>query len=134
MRKKIKRDALTVLGGIQKLFRVTPGIDQMYREIQMMKFKIRPIQGNVMAFNLNNARFIETLWRLGKLEEFFQKEYDKLSTKEQRIFVKVFDEIYKKQQDDLNHVDLKQTKPSDKQGNFLEIEIFKEKILKKKPN
>ena len=47
----------------------------MFEEVRMMKFKIKPIQGDVSAFNLKNERFIESLWSLGKLDEFFHKEF-----------------------------------------------------------
>ena len=50
----------------------------MYEEIRMMKFRIRPLQGNVLSVNLNNEKFIEVLWSMGKLDEFYGDKQNKL--------------------------------------------------------
>ena len=102
----------------------------MYEEIQMMKFKVRPIQGNLSEVNLNNEKFVETLWSLGKLDEFFQKEFYQLSPKNKELFMKIFDDIYEKYQQDLNRVSL-QWEKARPASRFLEVEIFKEVRSKK---
>jgi hypothetical protein len=134
MRKKIKKDVIKVLGNIQKLLGSKPSTQQMFRDVQMMKFRVRPIQGDILAFDLNNRKFIETLWSLGKLDEIFQKEYYGLSTKDKEIFMKVFDGVYKKHQEELNNVNLDMHRPASKKSSLIEVEIFKEKLLKKQTN
>ena len=62
----------------------------MFEEVQMMKFKIKPIHGDVSAFNLKNISFIESLWSLGKLDEFFHREFPQLSKKDQEVFLRFF--------------------------------------------
>ncbi len=102
----------------------------MYEEIQMMKFKVRPIQGDLSAVNLNNEKFITTLWSLGKLDEFFQKEFYQLGGKNKDLFKKVFDSIYERYQNDLNRVSLLWERTPAKE-NFLEVEIYKERLGRK---
>ena len=74
MRKKINKDILSLINNIQKIISTKPNTDQMFEEVRMMKFKIKPIQGDLMSFNLKNQHFIESLWSLGKLDEFFFRE------------------------------------------------------------
>jgi hypothetical protein len=134
MRKKTTKDVLSLFGNIQKQILTKPDVDQMYAEIQMMKFKIRPIQGDLTAFNLKNENFIESLWSLGKLDEFFYKEVPNLSKKEKEVFMRIFDSLYFKYQQQLNHTNLQQKEVFVKNSGLLELEIFKEKKLKKQHN
>lgn len=47
--------------------------EQMVRDVSMMKFKIRPLQGDVMRLNFANATFVETIWQLGMMDELSKK-------------------------------------------------------------
>lgn len=130
MRKKTTKDILGLMSKFQKYLNDKPSLSKMFQDVQMMKFKIRPIQGDLSAVNLQNKKFIETLWSLGKLEEFFQKEYDQLPIRNKELFKKVFESIYERYQNDLNKVDLHWEKQP-KQNGFLEVEIYKEKLYRK---
>ncbi|MEK7597140.1 MAG: hypothetical protein AAB441_00670 [Patescibacteria group bacterium] len=134
MKKKISRDVISLFGNIQKIISAKPNINQMFEEVQMMKFKIKPIQGDLMSFNLRNEQFIESLWSLGKLDEFFFREVPTLSKKEKEIFMKFFDSLYFKYQQQLNQSNLQQRKLTLKRTGLLELEIYKEGKLKKKVN
>ena len=134
MRKKTTKDIISLFGNIQKEISSKPDVNQMYKDVQMMKFKIKPIQGDLMAFNLKNENFIESLWSLGKLDEFFFKEVPFLSKKEKEIFVKIFDSLYFKYQQQLNQSNLQQRKVTLTKIGLLEMEIYKERKLKKKVN
>ncbi len=134
MIKKTSRDLLSLFGNIQKTISTKPAIDKMFEEIQMMKFKIKPLQGDVSAYNLKNEKFIESLWSLGKLDEFFHKEFPRLSKKEQEIFLTFFDTIYLKYQQQLNQINLQPTKVMTTKAGLLELEIYKERRLRKKAN
>lgn len=125
-------DVLEVINSFQKSLNKKPSQEKMYEEIKMMKFKVRPIQGNLSEVNLNNEKFVETLWSLGKLDEFFQKEFYRLSAKNKNLFMKIFEDIYEKYQQDLNKINL-QWEKSPRRQHFLEVEIFKE-IRNKKFN
>jgi len=134
MRKKTSKDILSLINNIQKIISAKPDTNKMFEEVQMMKFKIKPIQGDVSAFNLKNERFIESLWSLGKLDEFFFKEVPSLSKKEKEIFMNFFDSLYFKYQQQLNQTNLQQRRVTLKKTGLLELEIFKERKLQKKSN
>ncbi|EKE13764.1 MAG: hypothetical protein ACD_12C00829G0001 [uncultured bacterium] len=132
--KKTNKDIISLFGTIQKVISSKPTINQMFEEVQMMKFKIKPIQGDLMSFNLKNQQFIESLWSLGKLDEFFFKEVPSLSKKEKEIFMRIFDGLYFKYQQQLNQTNLQQRKVTLTKTGLLELEIYKERKLKKKVN
>ena len=132
--KKTSKDIISLFGDIQKVISSKPTINQMFEEVRMMKFKIKPIQGDLMSFNLKNEQFIESLWSLGKLDEFFFREVPALSKKEKEIFIKIFDSLYFKYQQQLNQANLQQRKVTLTKTGLLELEIYKERKLKKKVN
>lgn len=131
MKKRTNKDILKMMSNFQKYLDKKPDISKMYLELQMMKFKIRPVQGNLSEINLKNDKFIEVLWSLGKLEEFFQKEFHLLKGKSKDLFERVFNSLYERYQHDLNRINLQWEKSSNR--HFLEVEIFKE-IKNKKIN
>jgi len=134
MGKKTSKDILSLINNIQKIISTKPNTNQIFEEVQMMKFKIKPLQGDVSAFNLKNEKFIESLWSLGKLDEFFRKEFPQLSKKEQEVFLRFFDSLYIKYQQQLNQVNLQPAKMTLIRTGLLELEIFKEGKLRKKVN
>lgn len=128
------RDILSLFNDIQRVISTKPGVEKMFKEVQMMKFKIKPIQGDISAYNLKNEEFIESLWSLGKLDEFYYKEFPNLSKKDQVVFLKIFDNLYVKYQQQLNQINLQPAKVMTTKSSLLELEIFKERRLKKKVN
>jgi hypothetical protein len=128
------KDILSLFNNIQKIISSKPKINQMFEEVQMMKFKIKPIQGDLMSFDLRNEKFIENLWSLGKLDEFFHKEFPGLSRKEKEIFMRIFDNLYFKYQEELNQINLQPTRMALTKSGLLELEIYKEGRLRKKVN
>jgi len=130
MKRKTSKDIIELIRNFQKFLENKPSFSKMHEEIQMMKFKIRPIYGDISKVNLNNEKFISTLWSLGKLEEFFHKEFYSLSRKNKELFLKIIDSIYMKYHAELNKIDIRAEKTVFDQG-FLEMEIFKEVRSKK---
>lgn len=128
------KDIVSLFGNIQKIISLKPANSQMFKEVQMMKFKIKPIQGDLMSFNLKNEQFIESLWSLGKLDEFFFKEVPSLTKKEKEVFIKIFDSLYFKYQQQLNQANLQQKKTPLSKTGLLELEIYKERRSNKKTN
>ncbi len=131
---KSSKDIISLFGSIQKVISTKPSTNQMLNEVQMMKFKIKPIKGDLMSFNLKNQQFIESLWSLGKLDEFFFKEVPTLSKKEKEVFMRIFDSLYFKYQQQLNESNLQERKINMSKTGLLEMEIYKERKLKKKIN
>lgn len=133
MRKKQNHDVLAIINNFKKIIDSKPPVNKMIEEVRMMKFKVRPIQGDISEFNLENERLLETLWSLGKLDELFQKEFIDLSTKEKKVFIRIFDGLYQQFQSELNGINLKRNKFGNSPP-LLEMEIFKEKYPIKKFN
>lgn len=121
-----------MLNDFQKSLESNLTSKKMYQEIKMMKFKVRPIQGNLTEVNINNQKFVKTLWSLGKLDEFFHKQYHRLTGKKKSLFIKIFDDIYSKYQQELNKINL-QWEKNVHERHILEVEIYKE-IKDKKIN
>lgn len=128
------KDVLSLINNIQKIITTKPNTSQMFEEVQMMKFKIKPIHGDVSAFNLKNTSFIESLWSLGKLDEFFHREFPQLSKKDQEVFLRFFDNLYFRYQQQLSKINLQPAKTTFTKIGSLELEIYKEGKLKKKVN
>ena len=131
---KNQKDILERLADIQKALSLNrPSIEKMWEELRMMRFKVRPTQGDIYQINLNDTRFVEILWNLGKLDEMFQKEVKLINKSEREIFYRYFDDTYRRFQDQLNQLNLR--KPFQiKTPSFLEMEIFKEGKRKRKLN
>lgn len=130
----MQQDAVQLLELFQRgVLEKKPSVQEMITEIHMMKFKVKPVQGDFSSVNFNNDKFIETLWSLGKLDEFFQTQYPRLNREEQNTFFTYFDSMQKKLQEELNHLNLRQVRTGEK-PSMLEMEIFKERIRKKKLN
>jgi len=122
---KNQKDILERLANIQKtLMAEQPSVEQMWEELRMMRFKIRPTQGDIYQINLNDTRFVEILWNLGKLDEMFQKEIKSINKSEKEIFYRFFDDTYRRFQEKLNQLNLR--KPFQvSTPSFLVMEIFK---------
>ncbi|OGK24907.1 hypothetical protein A3D76_01035 [Candidatus Roizmanbacteria bacterium RIFCSPHIGHO2_02_FULL_37_9b] len=70
---------------------------------------------------------------MGKLDEVFQREYDKLGNQQKEVFFSLFDNLYHQLQNQLSKVNIqKETRPNLTQ--VLEMEIFKDISTKKKAN
>lgn len=133
MIKKNNQDILEIFSNFQKTLEKKPSAGQMFDEVRMMKFKIRPIMGDISFLQLKDNGLIETLWSLGKLDEMFQKEYKKLRKTEQEIFFRMFENLYHQFQSQLANINLSRDRSLDA-PRILEMEIFKEMPSKKKSN
>ena len=133
MTKKNSKDIIEIFSNLKKALGSKPPIEEMYDDIRMMRFKIKPISGDVSLLQLKNSRLIETLWSLGKLDEVFQREYKKLSEDQKEVFFRLFDNLHQQFQDQLNKVNINPEVKSNL-PQILEMEIFKDISTKKKVN
>lgn len=134
MRKKREVDVLHVLAEFQKnILEKKPTLEKMYDEVQMMSFKIRPLQGDVSLLNLSDINLIEALWNLGKLDEFFRSQKDRLTQKQKRVFFQFMENLYEQFQEKLSNVKLKPIEEMQSQSS-VEMEIFKEEAHTRKLN
>jgi len=123
-----KADIFNLVTELKNILDRKPPHEQMLKEVQMMKFKIRPLVGDVSMLNFKNMQLIETLWGLGKIDDFFFKEAQKISIKDQRAFFQIISQVRKKLETQLNKISFK--KPIDI-PTTIEMEIFKENPRKK---
>ena len=133
MGKKNNKDITDLFSKLKNALGTRPSLKKMFDEIRMMRFKIRPISGDVSLLQLKNHQLIETLWGLGKLDEVFQNEYEKLGSDQKEVFFRLFDNLYLQYEDQLNKINInKEIKP--KLSQVFEMEIFKDLSAKKKVN
>jgi len=133
MRRRNNENIVDIFGKLKKALGSRPSLEKMYDEIRMMRFKIRPISGDISLLQLKNHHLIETLWGLGKLDEVFQAEYDKLGQGQKEVFFKLFDNLYNQYQDELNKINInREIKP--RLTQVFEMEIFKDMSPRKKAN
>lgn len=130
MKIRNETDVLKIFDNFQKTIQKKPSHKHMMDEVRMMKFKVRPMQGDILLFNLQDKRLIEMLWSLGKLDELFQNKYQKLSSKDKGVFFRIFDSMYQNLQSELGKINLRRDKASNISPT-VEIEIFKEQKQKK---
>ena len=107
--------------------------EKMSNDVRMMNFKIRPLSGDVnLLTSLNNKGFIEILWKIGKLDEFYIREVKKFNLKEKEILKNFFVSLHDKFQQQLNKLNFSLEKTKAKPA-FFEMEIIKE-IKNRKSN
>ena len=134
MKKRNQQDALQLLEIFQKsVLQNKPPLIEMISEIRMMKFKIKPLQGDFSRVNFNDHELINILWSLGKMDEFFQSQFPTLKVGQRNTFFNYFDSLQRKFQDDLNKLNLREGHSTIK-PSVLEMEIFKERSRGKKTN
>ena len=133
MTSKNRIDLVDSLKNMQRILDNRPQYKEMLAEVQMMRFKIKPIFGNITEINLQDLHLIETLWSLGKLEEFFNRDYDRIPVKQRGSFLRIFDAIKGRLQEKLNKIDIRQNNPQST-SPLVEMEIVKENPLKRQIN
>ena len=112
-----------------------PSHEQMVREVYMMKFKIRPLQGDVSKLNFSNSTFVETIWQLGKMDDFIEKHIHTIEKKQETAFFHYFEGMYKQLQNTLSNLPFGGPKSNVfAKRDFVEMEIFKERKNKKLKN
>lgn len=121
------KDAFEIIKGFQtSVLKQTPTVEKMYEEVRMMRFKIKPLQGDISTLDFKNREFISALWSLGKLDEFFQRHFTDLKSEQQEVFFKLMDEMRYEFQNQLNRANIK-PQENDTKAAIFEMEIFKEK-------
>lgn len=105
--------------------------EQMVRDVSMMKFKIRPLQGDVSRLNFSNSQFVETIWQLGMMDQFIETHLNKVNKKQEQAFLNYFNGMYRQLQNTLNSLHFSSHKGDMyAQHDFIELEIYKERKSK----
>lgn len=134
MKSKTIDKVLELFSGFRKNLEVKPPQSVMYEEIRMMKFKVKPLQGDITLLDFGNPQLIETLWQLGKLDEFFDLQFKKLTPSQQEVFFNFFNDMHNRLQSSLSRINLKSGVKSPQSSTVFEMEIIKERSERKKKN
>ena len=108
-----------------------PEIGEMVYDVQMMNFKIRPISGDITELDYGNNDFIDALWSLGKLDEFFRLEFDSIDLDEKDAFFRMINDLRVNFQNQLKQANIQAVDFQDKSMmQLFEIEIIKDNNLR----
>jgi hypothetical protein len=126
MKRKKKMDVFEIIQQFQTaILSKKPSQKEMLQQVRMMKYKIRPVNGDISFLNFKNTQFIEALWSLGKLDDFFQEHFEKLPVKQQEVFFRLVDNMKYEFQNELNNAHIKPELPAEQL--MFEMEIYKER-------
>ncbi|MCX7881017.1 MAG: hypothetical protein N2482_00680 [Patescibacteria group bacterium] len=129
-----KDDFLTALEKLQRILNNKPRVEKMWQEVKMMGFQIKPIFGNISLLSAKKNELVESLWKIGKLDEFFNQEFKKLSPREKEIFFEMINEAKESLESKLGRFSLDQKINLSNLPPLIEMEVFRKKIPHKKLN
>jgi len=121
--KQEKKNIFSLVSQLKQIFDNKPAQDKMLREVEMMRFKIRPVIGDISILNFKNKQLIETLWGLGKLDEFFKRNFKNISKKDKRVFSQMVGQLRGRLEEQLSRINFRRPV---KIPQIVEMEIFKE--------
>jgi hypothetical protein len=124
-----KINALDLIARITRdIERDKPTKEVMMEDIKMMNFKVKPVSGDIFSLTKKDIGFVESLWKLGKVEEMVADKLDNLEENEKDIFFNYLDDLQVRTQQEIAVAISQLSKKEQKKMEFLELEIFKEKI------
>jgi hypothetical protein len=131
MKKADVQDSNKVLDLIKKITieveNARPSRERMIEDIKMMNFKIRPLVGDVFELVRREVGFLESLWKIGKIEEIVAGGIAELNDREKEIFLQYLEDFQKQMERRISSV-IKQLPPeASKNMSVLELEVFREK-------
>ncbi len=65
-----------------------PSVGIMLSELKMMKFKMRPLAGDISSLSKMNSDVISSLWRIGRIDEIVQTHFYDLEEDGQEMVLK----------------------------------------------
>ncbi len=84
MKKTVK--AFDLIQEITSEFDHLPPQEVMVQEIKMMNFKVRPVSGDIFHFKQKEQSFLESLWKMGRIEEIVAQKVPLMNKTEQESF------------------------------------------------
>ncbi|KKQ37603.1 MAG: hypothetical protein US54_C0030G0010 [Candidatus Roizmanbacteria bacterium GW2011_GWA2_37_7] len=127
-----KTDAVDKIKRFQEeILAKKPTFGDMVHDVRMMNFKIRPVSGNIAELDYGNNDFIDALWSLGKLDEFFRSEFETIDTEEQDAFFRMINNLRVNFQNKLKQANIQADDFEDaSMMQLFEIEIIKDNNLR----
>lgn len=120
----MKKSALDIIEEIMHEVEETNlGKDIMLEEVQMMGFKIRQLTGDVNAIAKMDNTMIESLWRIGKIDQIINASFDDLEEEEQVRLLEYLKSVEMNTEENIESaLQMKKTKKSSK---MLKLEVFR---------
>ncbi|PIQ73779.1 hypothetical protein COV58_00665 [Candidatus Roizmanbacteria bacterium CG11_big_fil_rev_8_21_14_0_20_36_8] len=113
----------------KKVLSMIPPSKEIEHDVRMMNFKIKPLMGTITNLDFGNSEFVLTLWRLGKLDEFFRKELRGMNNKQKDVFFRMVNDLRRNLQNELRRINISEQNPK-KVPLAFEIEIVKDANFK----
>lgn len=124
----MRKNIFNLASQLKQILENKPSQEQMLKEVEMMRFKIRPVAGDISILNFKNNQLVETLWNLGKLDEFFQSHFKNISTNDKEIFFQMVGQLRGKLENQLSKINFRRPINA---SQVIEMEIFKESPRRK---
>lgn len=121
--KSVKKNIFNLVSQLKQILDNKPNEKQMLKEVEMMKFKIKPVAGDISILNFKNNQLIEALWGLGKLDEFFQNHFKNISKNDKEIFFQMVGQLRGRLENQLSRINFHRPVNI---PQIIEMEIFKE--------
>jgi dGTP triphosphohydrolase len=101
--------------------------EMMVRDIQMMGFKIRSVIGDIALLQKLHYEFIESLWKIGKIDEIISSSFADVSEDDQERLLEYFKDVEESVQDTIrDSLELNHTHNNLPDNPILKLEIFKD--------
>jgi len=136
MKKVDTQDSNKVLNLIKKITfeveKVRPSREKMIEEIKMMKFKIRPLAGDIFDLAKEEVGFLESLWKIGKIDRIINEGLNELSESEKETFFQYLGNFHHRIEKKLSSA-IKKLSPEEIENiKVVELEVFRERKARRK--
>ena len=113
---------------------VNPSTDEMIADIKMMNFTLRPLSGDIFSLAERQLGLLESLWKIGKIEEIVTRATDSLSADERIVFFNYIDSLEAQMQNKIAESINKLSPAEQKKFKLVKLEVFRKEKLKKDIN
>ncbi len=127
----MKKSALDIIKQIMNEVEAElPTQENMLKDVQMMGFKIRQVTGDMSSLASFDSNVIESLWKIGKIDEIISSHFDSLDEDDQDRLLDYLHSIESETEHNLQKsIKTKKLAPrtSEKKrnNNVLKLEVFK---------
>lgn len=104
--------------------------EKMIQELKMMNFKIKPVIGDLFQAAQKQDLFLESLWKIGKIDEIVSFYSDRLSEEEKKVLFQYLENF--KQTKTINSLPLSEKNLPHEEITVLEVQLYKKSSINKK--
>lgn len=110
----------------------SPSLENKLKDVQMMRFKVRSIIGDISFVDKMDTQIIDYLWKIGKIDQIISEHIDTIGEEDQDTLMSYFHSIESHMRESIRHSF--ELKPASKKAPTLKLEIFKELELQEVSN